>query len=669
MNVNKMTKVDKSLSFEDRIAFLKYCADLYETNGTSPISDAQYDMEYAELEQIDPNHKFFEEVGGMANDHIYGTQVKHVVMMGSLNKSPDIESFEKWLKATYKNSECFMLQHKIDGLSLGLTYENGKLVRAATRGDGTTGIDVTKNAIYVKGVLTSIPEKGTVEVRGECFKDRADFYKKWHTSVMVDGYKNPRNFSAGSLNQIDPKVTEQRGLEFIGYEVVQKDFETELDKNKFLVSCGFKTLQESTRRTKAGLTFDQIVLAVKQYMDGIDRGQLPYDIDGIVVKLNDIKAAKKMGSVDGGRKPKSNRAVKFPPEEKETILEAVECNVGRTGALTPVAILKPVELGGAIITRATLHNYSALDGKDAIRIGATVVIAKKGDIIPQIIRVKTNGYKAIDIPTVCPSCGHPVTWDSNHVEIVCDNINCLAQLNKKIEHWFKKIGVKGIGGGTIAKLTSPDVLLWEGRTIIESLPEMYYMLDNDRKSEHPFRKYARIKEIFGEQTYKNIIDSVNSVKEVTLPEFIEALGIGRVGRTAADIVAIAPTVDDIDRLTVQDVANISGFALIKAQGFIDGWKAVRGEIEQLLKYVTVKVNACSSDKLVGKSFCFTGSFANPTRSEMEKIVTDNGGKISSVSKNLTALVWDGEISGAKFEKAKQIGVNIFSQDDFLKLLN
>jgi DNA ligase (NAD+) len=195
------------------------------------------------------------------------------------------------------------------------------------------------------------------------------------------------------------------------------------------------------------------------------------------------------------------------------------------------------------------------------------------------------------------------------------------------------------------------------------------MLDNDRKSEHPFRKYARIKEIFGEQTYKNIIDSVNSVKEVTLPEFIEALGIGRVGRTAADIVAIAPTVDDIDRLTVQDVANIPGFALIKAQGFIDGWKSVRGEIEQLLKYVTIKVNSCSSDKLVGKSFCFTGSFSNPTRGEMEKMVTDHGGKISSVSKNLTGLVWDGAISGGKLEKAQKIGVNILSQDDFLKLLN
>ena len=664
MDVKKMKKVDKSLPLKDRIAFLRHCANLYETNGTSPISDAAYDQEYYELESIAPNDPFFEEVGGWADEHIYGTAIKHDVIMGSLSKSLDIPSFSDWLRKTYKKPASFVLQYKIDGLSLGLLYEDGKLIRATTRGDGTTGIDVTQTAVHVKGVRRTISHKDRVEVRGECFKDRHDFYKNWHGK----GYKHPRNFASGSLNQIDPKVTKERGLEFVAYEVVQKDFKTEVDKNRFLVKMGFPTLKDSTRRTKDNLTFDQIVKAVDRYMKGIDRAKLPFMIDGIVVKLNDIETAKKMGATAGGRKPKANRAVKFPPLEAETELIDIECNVGRTGNLTPVAVLKPVDLDGAMITRATLHNFAALTGKDAIKIGAKVVIVKKGDIIPQITKVKQNGNKDIDIPDVCPACGEPVGWDSSKVEIVCNNINCKGQLVKKVVHWFDKIGVKGVKGGTLGRLTDPDDLSWEGHAIIESLPEVYYMLDNDRRSDHPFRKYSYLKEQFGEKKYQNILDNIKAVTEVPLPKFIEALGIGKVGRTASDIVAIAPTIDDIDKLTVDQVAAIPGFGDKKAQGFIDGWKAVRSEIKLLLKYVKVTAPKVASDKLQGKTFCFTGSFDTPTRKEMEGMVPDNGGKLASVSKNLTALVWDGETMKGKYDKAQKLGIDIISQEEFLKML-
>jgi len=664
MDVTKQKKVDKSLPVKDRIAFLRHCANLYEANGTSPVSDAEFDKEYYEIESLAPNDSFFEEVGGMADEHIYGTQVAHDVIMGSLSKCLDIDAFEDWVNKTYPSPPSFVFQYKIDGLSLGLIYENGKLVRAATRGDGTEGIDVTKNAIYVKGVLKSIPHKGRVEFRGECFKDRHDFYKNWHGK----GYKHPRNFASGSLNQIDAKVTKERGLEFVAYEVVQMDFDTEVDKNRFIVKQGFTTLKDSTRRTKSGLTFAQTVRAVGRYMKEIDRAALPFMIDGVVVKLNDIKAAKKMGSTAGGRKPKSNRAVKFPPLEAETVLLDVEDGVGRTGALTPVAVLKPVDLDGAMITRATLHNYAALVGKDAIRINAKVVIVKKGDIIPQIVEVKQNGDKDIEIPDTCPECGDAVGWDSGKVDIVCSNTNCKGQLVKKIVHYFDKMGIKGVKGGTLGRLTDIDDLQWEGRAIIESLPEVYFMLDNDRRSDHPFRKYDYLKEQFGEKKYKLMVDAVKSVNEVTLTKFIEALGIGKVGRTAADIVAIAPTVEDIDNLTVAEVSAIPGFGDKKAQGFVDGWKAVRPEIKLLLKHVTIKIDMKSSDKLMGQTFCFTGSFDSPTRSEMEGMVPDNGGKLASVSKNLTALVWDGETMKGKYDKASKIGVQIVTQDEFLKMI-
>lgn len=662
-------KINKSLPVNDRIKFLKHCSELYESNGSSPISDTDYDNEYYELERLDPNNSFFDEVGGISDNHIYGTRVKHDVIMGSLNKSLDINSFLKWIKLTYSKVPNLILQHKIDGLSLSLLYNKGRLIRATTRGDGITGIDVTKNAIFVKGVLKEINYTSKVEIRGECFKDKFDFYKNWHTSVNSEGYKNPRNFAAGSLNQIDPNITKERELEFIAYEIVQKEFETEIKKDKFLNDCGFKTLSQSSIFIgEENKSFEDISKSVSKYMDEISRENLPYDIDGIVVKLNDITESKAMGSTSGGRKPRSNRAVKFPPEEKITTIKSIEVNVGRTGAITPVAILNPIDLGGAIITRATLHNFGALTEGDAIRIGAKVVVAKKGDIIPQIISIKENGKIPVEIPSECPSCGEKVHWDKNKVDLVCDNINCKAQLNKKIEHWFKKIGVKGIGGGTIAKLTDPDILSWDGRAIIESLPEMYYMLDNDSSTKNPELKYNRLQEFFGEKTYENIIKSIKSVKEVTLAQLIESLGIGQIGRTAQDLVSLAPSIEELDKLTSEKIISIEGFAENKANNFINGWNSIRNEIEKLLAYIEIKSEDFKSDKLQGKAFCFTGSFSNPTRKEMENLVVKNGGKVSSVSKNLTALVWDEETMKGKYEKAKTLNIDIITQEKFMDIL-
>lgn len=666
----KQKKVDKSLSVADRIAFLRLCAKLYETNGTSPISDADYDAEYYELEQIVPNDPFFDEVGGLAVDAIQGQSVPHKVIMGSLSKSLDIPSTEAWLKSQYgsvKSALSFILQHKIDGLSLGLLYIDGKLVQALTRGDGVTGIDVTEKAKTVKGVKHTIAYKGEIEVRGECFKNRQDFYKVWHTSVGGI-YKNPRNFTAGAMNEKDPEETRKKELSFIGYEVVRKDFATEVDKNAFLEQQGFDTLNSSTKRTKDGCDLARVAKAVEIYMAAIDRANLPYDIDGVVLKNNDIAAAKKMGSNSGGRKPKANRAIKFPPSMKETTLKGAVAQLGRTGVVKPVGILEPVELDGAMIKRVSLHNYGALIGKDALKVGSTVVVAKKGDIIPQIVKIKKLGSKDIEIPTNCPECNSVLVWDGNHVDLVCENNDCVAQLNKRIDYWFKTIGVKGFGQGTIAKVTDSEVLEWDAKPIVSSLAEMYYMLDNDRKTEHPFRKYAYLKANMGEKTYENLVASVKSVTEVSLPLFIEALGIANIGSSSKDIVDIAPTVDDIDKLTVNDLLKIDGFGVAKANSFVTSWSARRDEIRRLLKYITIKQVAQASDKLKGKKFCFTGSFASPTRGEMEKMVGENGGKLASVSKELTALVFDGETMKGKYEKAEKLGVPIITQEDFMKML-
>jgi len=660
-------------SIVERIKFLRKCAKEYETDGTSPLTDPEYDKEYDALRSLTPNDPFFEEVGGLDDTHVYGTIVKHDITCGSLNKSPNTDDYLDWLKRSFPKLDGIELvcQLKVDGLSLCCVYEDGKLKRALTRGNGYEGVDVTENAKYVKGVRQTIDEKGEVEVRGEGFKDRKDFYKKWSKDVLgdADGYANPRNFTAGSINQKDPLETKRRGIAFVAYEIVRKDFAKEVDKIKFLMDNKFSCLGKSSIKIKAyKYSHEQVAQKIQKFMDGIDRANLPFDIDGIVVKVNDLRVVKKMGTTSGGKRPKANRAVKFPLEQKETILNGIEWSIGRTGQLTPVGLLDPVELGGAIIRRVSLYNIKQMISDLGItKLGCKVLVEKAGDIIPKVIEKKSDGKKDIEIPDTCPSCKSDLVWDDTDTTKWCHNPNCISQLKSTLDHWFKKLGVKGIGEGIIGRLTDKDILKWDDEPIISSISEMYYKLDNDRKTDHPFRKYEYLKEAFGSKAYENIIKSINSITEVSLAEFIQALGIGKVGRTAKDITDIAPTIDDIDKLTVDDIIAIEGFAEVKAKSFLNGWKSMRKEIKSLLKYITIAEDVTDSDCLNDKKFCFTGSFSNPSRKEMEQLVVKNGGKCSSVSAK-TILVWDCEITKGKYEKAQKLSISILSQQEFMDLL-
>lgn len=658
---SKPTVAD-SQDVESRIKFLRHCAALYENGQISPLTDAEFDAEYYALQAIAPDHPFFNEVGGEIPEYTYGEKCKHDIIMGSLSKCLNIEDFRTYLKNTHgKNvGKNFVFQHKVDGLSLSLLYRGGKLIRAVTRGDGIEGGIVTNNAKFVAGVLETIPCQDEVEIRGECYKNQFDFYDKW---ADLD-YANPRNFCSGSIAHKDPQVTKERELNFVAYEVVRKDFDSELCKQQFLVDQGFDTLVSSTKTTKQGLSLDMVAKAAEKYMASIKRNELPYSIDGVVVKLNDITVAKTMGSTAQGRKPKSSTAIKFPPEEKETTILDIEVNVGRTGVLTPVGILDPINLAGTTVQRVTLHNFGAFKTNKDLCIGSKVVISKQGDIIPHILKIVSKGDTPVTFPKTCPSCGEDVSWNANGVHLVCDNVSCIGQLATRIEYWFKTLGVKGIGKSIIRDLT--ENLEWEGHKIIENLPEMYYMLDYDRRSEHPFRKYAYLKAHFGEKAYQNIVDAVHSVKEVPLDKFIKALGIGKIGTMASEIVAIAPTIEEIDALTVRDLVKIDGFAEIKARNFVNGWKALRKEINLLSKHVKITAKKQASNKLDGYKFCFTGTFS-VKRKELEAMVLANGGKIGSVGKGVT-LVWDGEMAGNKLDKAKQLNLTIIDENEFMKLI-
>jgi len=633
-------------SIEERIKYLEECANLYETNGNSPLSDEEYDAEKEACFKIQPNHPFFSSVGGLDEGHIYGTLVKHEVIMGSLHKSPDIADFSKWIASTYKDEETFIIQHKVDGLSMGVIYKNGKLQMAVTRGNGIEGVDVTENARYVNGIPATIPFDEEVEIRGEVYKDRADFYKTW-----AGQYANPRNFSAGSLNQKDSKVTKERGLDFIAYEVVRKQFDAETQKIDFLVKANFNTLKDSTRLVKGNSA--HIAKAVESYMNGIDRTKLPYDIDGVVVKLNDIRKAKALGSTSEGRKPKANRAVKFACEQKETTLEGVEWNVKRTGKITPVGLLKPVQLAGTIVQRVSLHNVKFIESM-GLTGGCKVLIQKSGDIIPYIVRKTASGNLPLSIPDKCPTCKFDLVWDDTKTSKVCKNEECPSQLCAKIDHWFKTIGVKGIGEGIIERLLEDE----NGEVYVWKLLDMYTLA----------KSKCKLEKVFGERAFANILEAIDSVKEISLAKFIEAYGIGKIGTMASEITAIAPTVDDVNKLTVKDLLGIQGFGEKKANGFIDGWKDNIKEINEILTHVTIKSKAQASNKLAGKKFCFTGSFSSPSRGDMEAMVPEHGGKLGSVSKDLTALVWDGETMKGKYEKASSLKIPIITQKEFLAMV-
>jgi len=643
-------------TIEERITALENCAKLYETNGTSPLTDDEYDAEKEACQKIMPEHPFFSQVGGISEEHIYGTKVTHKYIMGSLCKDPNPAEFGVWFEKVYgKDMDRLVaiLQLKVDGSSFCLKYQDGKFIQGVSRGDGVTGIDYTNNARHIRGVKASISAQGYVEIKGEVYKDQKDFVSEGWISK---GFANARNFASGAINQKDELETKKRGLDFVAYEVRGIDFKTETDKVKFLIDNGFNTLKNYTAKIDCkGRTTDDVVRAVKKYMDKIDRNGLAFLVDGIVFKNNDIKWAESMGTTDGGRRPKANRAVKFETEKANTILEGIEWNIGRTGQLTPVGLLKPVQLAGTTVSRVTLHNLKEMERLGINKTGCVVEVAKQGDIIPKVQRMIADGNKRIVIPDNCPSCDTKLEWDDTKTTKHCHNENCSSQVDRCIEHWFKTIDVLGIGAGIISRLTSENS---SGERFVKSISDMYEL--DQYKTE--------MADMFGDRASEKIFEAIDSVKEISLAKFIEALGIGKIGTMAKDITAIAPTVKDIDNLKIDDIKGISGFAETKARSFISGWEKQRKEIEKLLKHITIKEVKLDSAKLSGKKFCFTGSFSNPTRGEMEKSVEMNGGKLSSVSKELTALVWDGEISGSKIEKAKKLGLSIIRQKDFLELL-
>ena len=645
--------MSKEKSVSDRISYLKQCDVAYE-EGNPLTDDEAYDIEKEEVRAICPNHEYFQNVGGLSEEtHGWQEPYTHKYPMGSLQKDKSPELTEDWLVKTYPetNGLVLILQPKLDGSSICNRFDNKKLERIVSRGDGFVGFDISTVARNIADIPFKINEKGYVEVKGECVKDKASFYKIW----APQGYNDPRSFVPGTLNakpdENTPKEMKEKGISFIAYEVRGKEFKTETEKLKFLVDNGFKTLKDFTLKINCtGKTHKEIVAIIKKYMADLDRDNFVYQLDGIVIKNDDVIASEKLGVVS--RRPKGSRAVKFECEQGETVAQTIAWETGKSGVVTPVANLKPLFLAGATISRATLHNIKEMARLGIDKLPYRVILIRSGDIIPKIIKGIAPEPNAKDIvfPKVCPTCSCPLVWDKTETNKVCPSIACPAQLSGKIDYYLKTIGVKGIGSSTIDTLIDKEY--------VTVLSDMYNLAKH--KDE--------LSNVFGDRAFANILEAMDGVKEVTLPTFISSLSIANIGTMSKDLPA--KTIEEVDGLTVSDIIAVDGFGPTKSQSFVSGWKNMRGEIAVLLKHIKIKeveVKKGKATGVSGKKFLITGTLSVGRR-EFEAMIVENGGLIaSSVSKNLDFLIV-GEDCGSKKDKAEKLGIPIISEDEFKAML-
>jgi len=637
---------------KSRVEFLKK-ADIAYEEGEPIVDDEIYDTLKEELLGLAPENEYFKNVGGLDKaDKNWQKEHTHKYPMGSLFKNKSPELAEGWLSKTYPdtNGLSLVLEVKLDGSSICAIYNDGKLDKIATRGNGVIG-KISEVAKYISSIPHKISEKGYVEIKGECVKDKKSFYEIW----APKGFNDPRSFVPGTINskpdENSAQMMKERSLTFIAYEIRGKEFKTETDKMKFLESNGFLTLKSSTRKIDCtGRTHKEIIGAIKKYMESINRATFEFQLDGIVIKNNSVEASEELGVTN--LRPKGSRAVKFASEQGETIAKDIIFQTGKSGVVCPVAILEPIFLSGATLTKSTLHNI-----KEIVRLGIDklpykVIVIRSNDIIPKIIKgvgPEANAKKFV-IPDNCPCCNFELIWDKTETNKVCLNPTCPAQISGRIDYHLKVFNVKNIGESTI------DTLIEKG--YVSCISDMYGLKKHTKE----------LSEVFGDRAFERILEAMDSVKEVTLASFVTSLSIANIGTMAKLLTAVYPTIEDIDGLKAEDIQAIDGFGPVKAKNMVTQWLKMRPEITKLLTYIKIKAKEANvSNKLSGKSFCITGTLSRP-RGDFQKIVEANGGKISSsVSKNLDFLLM-GSDAGSKEDKAKTLGVKIISESDLEKML-
>lgn len=654
-------KEAKELVLSLREKLEKYSYQYYVLN-ESEISDFEFDQmmhQLMDLEEQFPEllteDSISHRVGGMAENTF--AAVPHSVQMGSLQdvfSEEEVRDFDRKVREEIPNP-VYIVEPKIDGLSVSLEYRDGVLVRGSTRGDGFTGEDVTANLKTVRNIPLKLKEAVPfIEVRGEVYMPISSFERLVEQQELAGEktFKNPRNAATGSLRQKNPKITAKRGLDIFVFNLQQLEgHETFGHKESldYMKSLGLTVIPSY----KAVSSIDAAIEEIRRI--GSIRGSFGFDIDGAVVKVDNFAQRDLLGATS--KFPKWAVAYKYPPEEKVTRLLDIEVAVGRTGVLTPTATFQPVQLAGTTVSRAVLHNQDFINEK-GIAIGDDIVVRKAGEIIPEVVAVAShNSDKTWQLPDTCPSCGTKVVREEGEAAVRCPNIQCPAQLTRNLIHFASRsaMDIDGLGKVVIEQLVKEDLI---------HSPADLYQLQAEQIAEL---------ERMGKKSAGNLVNAIEKSKQNDLSRLIFALGIHEVGEKAAVLLAQKfETMDRIMAAGAEEIGTIEGFGSVMAKN-VETFFRQEANIEQInrLKVCGLNMNCLmekAGDKLAGKTFVLTGTLPTLKRSEAQALIEKQGGKVSASVSKKTAYVVAGEEAGSKLVKAQELGISILSEAELLELL-
>ena len=628
------------------------------------ISDYEYDHMLRRLEDLEREHPEeitpdspTQRVGGPILTQFQ--EVEHPVPLESLQDVFDggeVEEFLTHIRETFPDAE-YSVEPKVDGLSVALEYRDGVFVRGATRGDGRIGEDVTENLRTIRSIPMTLPEKlPRLIVRGEVYMARSVF-EELNRQREIEGkplMANPRNAAAGSLRQLDPKVAARRRLDILVFNVQWVEgetFSTHLETLEYLKIHSFKVIPH--------YSCDQVEEAVARIARiGEERDSFPFDIDGAVVKVNDLSERELLGST--AKFPRWAAAYKYPPEVKPSRVVDITVQVGRTGVLTPKAVLEPVRLAGTTVTSATLHNQDFITEKD-IRVGDTVLVRKAGEIIPEVLSVvaeeRPEGTQPYRFPQVCPVCGAPVEREEDGAHIRCTGAECPAQLLRNLAHFASRdaMDIEGLGIAVVENLVNAGLVKTPG--------DLYFLKEED---------VAQL-ERMGKKSAENLMAAIQRSKEQDLSRLIYAFGIRQVGQKAGKVLAARfGTLEALENATLEELTAVDDIGEITARSVLE-WMASPQSRHLMARLREAGVNTAAAEKgedqrFAGMTFVLTGALERLTREEAAAMIEDRGGKAaSSVSKKTTYVV-AGEAAGSKLRKAQELGVPVLSEEEFFRLM-
>lgn len=640
---------------------INYYSELYYEKDDPAISDYEFDKlmhqlidieeEYPQLLTPDsPTHR----VGGRASNSF--EQVEHVVQMGSLQdvfSDEEVVDFDRRVREVVSDP-IYVVEPKIDGLSVSLEYRDGVLVRGSTRGDGFVGEDVTENIRTIRSVPLRLKRDiPFVEVRGEVYMPVASFEKVVAQQELKEEkpFKNPRNAAAGSLRQKNPKITAQRGLDIFVFNLQQIEgvqVSGHKESLDLLKELGFQV-------SPSYLAVDTIEKAIEEIRAiGQRRGEYSFDIDGAVVKVDSLAQREMLGAT--AKFPKWAVAFKYPPEEKITTLLDVEVKVGRTGALTPTAVFEPIQLAGTTVSRAVLHNQDFIDEKQ-IAVGDKIIVRKAGDIIPEVLAVAEHcGNPTYQLPEYCPSCHTKVVREEGEAAVYCPNIECPAQLMRNLIHFASRnaMDIDGMGPAVLEGLVNAG---W-----VHSPADLYDLTEEQIAS----------LERMGKKSASNLMNALEKSKQNDLSKVIFALGIPEVGeKTAAELASAFGSMEKLSWATLEQLTALDGFGEVVAQNIVSFFLEERNrvQIERLAKagvnMESTKVKA--GDTFEGKTFVLTGTLPTLKRNEAKELIESLGGKVSSSVSKKTDYVVAGEEAGSKLTKANELGITILTEEQLLQM--